>query len=171
MKYLLLFLGLTALANAFSLNLKTFSADFEQRITDENREVISYKGHVWADKNNQALWVYSSPISKKVYIQGGDVKIVEEELEQVIIKKLNKDIDFLALLKEAKKVTKDQYRAVYLDNTYTIYTNNVSVKRISYIDNFANKVEIIFTAQKQNETIENSIFEYTVPEDFDILRE
>ena len=171
MKTLFLILGLTSLLSAFSQNLKTFSADFEQRITDENKQVISYKGHVWADKANQALWLYNSPISKKVYIQGGDVKIVEEDLEQVIIKRLSKDIDFFALLKEAKKVDSETYKAIYLDNTYTVSVEGDKIERISYVDTFANKVEILFTAQKRNLKIDNKVFSYTIPDDFDVLRE
>lgn len=171
MKTILLFLNLPLLLFGFSDNIKTFSADFEQRITDENKQVISYEGHVWAERDNKALWEYRTPISKKVYIENRDVKIVEEDLEQVIIKKLGQDIDFFKLLKQAKQITPNTYKADYGDNTYEISLKQGKISGIRYIDVFANSVEILFSKQVRNQAIDKKIFHYDIPEDFDILRE
>lgn len=171
MKSLFLLSYLSLSLFAFSENITTFSADFKQEITDDNKNVITYSGHVWANKNNQALWEYLKPITKKVFINKSDVKVVEDDLEQVIIKKFNKDIDFFALMKKAKAVNKNSYEAEYFDTSYMIYLENDHIARISYEDSFANQVQIIFSKQKQNDPIDESIFSYEIPIDYDVLRE
>jgi len=171
MKLIALLLSTTLSLLAFSENINSFSADFEQKITDEKKSVLSYQGHVWANRKNQALWEYITPITKKVYIQEGRVQIVEDDLEQVIIKKFNQDIDFFELMHHAKKVSKDTYSAHYLDSVYTIKLQNSMIKSISYEDSFANQVTIVFTKQKQNEGLKEEIFNYTIPDYYDVLRE
>ena len=86
-KALLLLLFLSDLFAGIPLNFSSFQADFIQQIDDESKKIVKYYGKVYAKKPKTALWKYTKPIKKDVYINDNAVVIVEPELEQVIMQK------------------------------------------------------------------------------------
>lgn len=166
---LLILLSLSAFA---SINeVTSFDADFIQNITDEKNKVLTYKGHITASRPQNAFWKYTTPIEKNVYITSFEVIIVEPELEQVIVRKVSNDFDFFKMIKNAKKVKKDMYRANYKETMFTIATKGDLIISISYLDEFENIVKIKFLNQKQNIKIDNKIFRADFPLDYDIIRD
>lgn len=149
--------------------LFSFEADFVQSITDEKNKVLKYNGHIIASKPQNATWQYKSPIEKNVYINNFQATIVEPEIEQVIIRKIEREFDFFQMLKKAKKISKEIYLTVYNNTKYTIEINNSLVKSISFLDQFENKVKIEFLNQKQNHKIDKNIFIPKYPIDFDLV--
>jgi outer membrane lipoprotein carrier protein len=171
MRYILLSLVVSSLAMASINTIDSFKADFTQSVTDDKKKVLKYTGKVVASKPQNALWRYEKPINKDVYINSDAVTIIEPELEQAIIKHIQSNFDFFNMIKNAKQIEKDTYLASYQNSNFTIKTKDSLIQSISYIDEYENKVLIVFTNQKQNEKIKTEIFIPNVPLDYDIIRD
>lgn len=156
----------------FSLEIgNTFEANFTQTITDEKAKVITYKGSIIASKPQNALWSYTSPIAKDVYVNQNIITIIEPEIEQVIIKKITSDINLFELIKNAEKISETLYEASYLQKRYRITFENEVIQSINYRDEFDNKVAIVFTDQQKNRAIQEDTFLPKIPSDFDVISE
>jgi len=167
-KFLLLLLTTVSYANIQTIS--SFEADFQQKIVDDQNKTILYEGHIIATKPQYALWNYTKPIIKRVYILENEAIIVEPELEQAIIKKINKNFDFFKLIKSAKRITKNKYLAHYNNTTFIITIDNKTISSISYKDEFENSVTIKFSNQKENRKIDKKEFQPNIPDDYDIIR-
>ena len=170
MKVFITFLTLTIYVFALDINFDSFEADFTQTITDENGKKIVYKGEIKSQKPYKAIWHYKFPIEKIVYIIRRDVSVVEFDMEQVIYKKLNEEIDLFTLLNNAKKINEHLYEVHYNDDLYTLQIEKGIIQNISYTDKFDNKVEISFRSQKTNIKFKNGTFDIVIPKDFDIIQ-
>lgn len=163
---------LVALFNfSFASLIDTFSfeADFTQSITDDKKQVLTYSGHLVALKPMYAKWEYKKPIKKDVYINSYNVTIVEPELEQVIIKRIESKFDFFTILKSAREIKKNVYAAFYKDIKFIIISNDDTTESISYKDEFDNDVKIVFTNQIKNKKFRRSLFTPNFPLRFDII--
>ncbi len=167
-----IFLSLLIIAPLFAIGEKTVTmqAEFVQTITDEKNSTITYTGNMLAKRPNMTMWHYMKPVEKTVYITSANVTIVEPELEQAIVKKLDNSIDILAILAAAKKNSRERYTAYYNHQQYHISMQGDMIKSISYSDAFDNIVTIVFTAQQINKDIDDSRFHADIPEEFDIIR-
>ena len=169
----IIFVALLVLTPLFAISEKTntMQADFVQTITDDKNSTITYKGEMLAKRPSMAMWHYKKPIEKTVYITATNVTIVEPELEQAIIKRLDNSIDILSILASAKKEGKNSYTAFYQGKEYYITMHANMIDSISYTDAFDNLVKIIFTAQQINKGLNNSLFKADIPADFDIIKD
>ncbi|MEA3290668.1 MAG: LolA-like outer membrane lipoprotein chaperone [Campylobacterota bacterium] len=165
----LIFLSITFLYGELP-EIKTFKADFSQSIINVNNKKIDYKGTIYVKQPGFILWRYIEPIQKDVFINYTSVTIIEPELEQVLVTRLQKQIDILKLLKDAKKVSNNKYIANLYNNKYNLTVENGIFKSIEYQDEIENKITITFENIEQNKDIKNSTFRYTIPEDYDIIR-
>ncbi len=171
MKYILIIMLFFTQGFASINQINSFEADFTQNVTDEKQKVLSYSGHVIASKPQKALWRYTTPVQKEIYINAFNVTIIEPEIEQVIIRKLESSFDLFNIIKNAKEIAKNKYKAVYQDSEFIISIQNNMIKNISYVDEFENNVTIEFTNQVQNKTIDPTLFFPRIPVDFDIIRD
>ncbi len=171
MKILALLFTLTLSLYANLKLLDSFEADFTQSVTDEKGKKLVYKGTLKAQRPNMALWSYTSPIQKSVYIKEGLVSIVEPELEQVVVRKIQNDFDFFTILSRAKKVTSTHYTAAFEDQKIEIYLKNEEVTAIEYKDKLENSVRIEFSKQEKNRILSPVIFDATFPSHFDLIEE
>ena len=154
------------------MQLNSLESNFQQSITNEQNSRITYSGKMYATKqNNQALWVYTNPIEKKIYYKSGSIVIIEPELEQAIFAKLSKVPNVLSLLNSASQVSANKLQTTFNNIVYTITTNGNKIKSISYTDEIQNRVVITFSGQKTNRPIANSKFAYKIPQDYDILEQ
>jgi len=149
----------------------TMKANFTQTITDDKNSTLTYSGTMLAKRPYMAMWHYLQPIEKSIYIDANEVTIVEPELEQAIIKRLDNTIDILAILSSATKQPNGSFIALYHDKEYTIVMNKRSIKQISYMDAFDNLVIITFKDQKINSSIDDSQFTANIPLDFDVIKD
>lgn len=164
---LLCLLSLTLFASP--KDMSSFNSKFIQTIIDESNKKIVYTGELWASKPQNALWVYQKPIKKSVYVNGSKITVIEPQIEQVTMRTLDDEIDFLQIIQKAKKVNDDQYSATVKGQTYTVQFKNALLSSISYQDTYDNKVTIQFTNPVQNKGIEASRYKPTIPEGFDII--
>jgi outer membrane lipoprotein carrier protein len=170
MRFLLFTLVLLTPLFAFDGTLKSFHAAFEQEIVDENNKSIVYRGTLWAQRPDSALWQYREPVEKSIFVRGGEVVVIEPELEQAIVRRLNEDIDFLEILSRARKTGPGLYEAQYGSQTFRIATHGETIDSISYRDSFDNRVTITFSGQKQNTPIDREVFRVSIPPSYDIVR-
>jgi len=169
MRYIFLLSVFASLGFSSITDMKTFEADFIQKITDDKKKTLKYTGHIKASKPAYALWEYKSPINKTIYIEFDKITIIEPELEQAIIKYINEDFDFFSMIKNAKKIGKDTYKARFKQTNFFIKTKNNKIKSISYVDELDNNVEIIFDSVSQNIDINKKDFLPKIPLGYDIL--
>jgi outer membrane lipoprotein carrier protein len=161
---------LTVAAFAVTDTLKSFDADFEQRITDENNRTVVYTGHLWAETANRARWEYRTPVTKTIIIQNRNVLMVEPDLEQAVVRTLDEEIDFFSILSRAQKVSQNQYEAQYRSQRYEIGLDGTLVESIRYRDGFDNRIELRFSHQKQNTPIAPAVYDVVIPEFYDVIR-
>ena len=103
MKLLLPLLLSVSICSASLDNLNSFQADFMQSVTDDKNATLHYSGSITAQKPQNVLWKYTTPIKKSIYINQNRITIVEPEIEQVIIKDLDTNLDFFTMMQNAKK--------------------------------------------------------------------
>lgn len=166
-----LFFLLTLTVFASPKELNSFNAKFVQTIIDDNGKKIIYHGELWADKPQNALWVYQKPIQKSVYINGQKITVIEPQIEQATIRSLDDEIDFLQIIQKAKKIDENRYTATVKGQTYSVVFKNDLLTSISYKDGYDNSVSIVFNSPIQNKPIESGRFKPVIPADFDILRD
>lgn len=171
MKSFFLILFITAELFSSLDGIVSFDADFTQSITDEKNKTINYSGHITAKKPQNARWSYFKPVKKEVYINNYDVTIVEPEIEQVVIRKIESNFDFFKMIANAKENSENSYTAKYGEALFEIKKSGDLIESISYMDEFENRVTIIFKNQKQNQDIDKTLFMPTYPLDFDIIRD
>jgi len=172
MKYILVLLFLANSVFAFGEKIDSFEANFVQTIIDEENKKLVYKGEIFATKPNSVLWHYQEPVNKKIYIKKFEAVIIEPELEQVIIKNLRSEIDFFSILSKAKKIDETHYKAFYKEIEFILEEDKDGhIKSLNYSDELENKVKIVFSNQKTNQKIKNSIFMPVVPKGFDVIEE
>jgi len=153
-------------------NLETFTANFIQNISSVSGKTIKYKGEVFIKNTGKILWKYKDPVEKNVFIINNFVIIDEPELEQAIFTELENEINIIKLLNTSTKVEENTY-LTKIDNTdYLILTKKDKnlISSIKYKDKLDNKIEIIFTNAIQNENIDDTIFRFTAPDYYDIIR-
>ncbi|MCK4875617.1 MAG: outer membrane lipoprotein chaperone LolA [Sulfurimonas sp.] len=171
MKYLLITILLVSQAFASLEQIELFEADFSQSITDDKDNVLIYNGHVVASRPQNAKWSYKKPVKKDVYINKFEVIIVEPDIEQVIVRKVESKFDFFKMISNAKEIKKNIYVANYKDSKFTIVQSDNLIESISYIDEFENRVKIVFKNQKQNHSINSKIFTPSYPLHYDIIKD
>lgn len=171
MKYFFLLTFIYTLAFSNILNINSFEADFKQEIKDEKGKVLLYKGHVISKKPKAALWSYTNPVKKSIYIVDNTVTIVEPEIEQVIIKHISSEYDFFNVIKNARKIQENKYLAIFREQEYIITLQKSQLFSISYKDEFDNDTLITFSNQQQNKPIDKALFFPDFPQDFDIIQE
>jgi outer membrane lipoprotein carrier protein len=169
MRILSLFLAPLTLLG-LSNDIQTFSADFTQVITDEKSEKLVYHGQVWTKRPQKALWHYTDPIEKMVYISGTQVQIVEPDLEQVIVKALDKDIDLNTIIRNAKKLSDGTYEAYFQNQKFILTESQGVIETISYTDSYENDITITFNNQQQNLPVNDERFTANYPADYDVIR-
>lgn len=163
------FTPLMLLANPFE-TIETFQGDFTQSIINTSGKEIRYSGKMYAKKPYYIYWQYNNPIEKNVYINQTEVIVIEPELEQAIISKLDKEINILGLLQDAKEVSQNHYKSKLNNTEYSIYLRDDQLTKISYKDEIDNHVTIYFENTSQNTPLDQNIFDYRIPSDFDIIK-
>ena len=171
MKYIIALQIMFTMAISSVLEINSFEADFNQVITDDKGKELSYSGHIVASRPQYALWSYKEPVKKKVYITPRYVTVVEPEIEQAIVRKIASDFDFFNMIKKAKKKKDNIYVATLNESKYTIKLEKSMIKSISYLDEFENKVNIIFNNQSNNKIFSEDIFRARIPLEYDIIRD
>jgi len=149
----------------------SFSANFEQSVTNAKKKKITYSGKLKFSKKNGIQWHYSKPTKKDVCSDKKYLTIVDHDLEQVSYYELKKSIDLDKIIANAKLHRKSVYTAKYNEKEYTIQVDSKErLSRIAYFDELENTVLLIFTNVKySNKEIPKSQLECHTPEYYDAI--
>jgi outer membrane lipoprotein carrier protein len=171
MRVIITFLFSFSMLVAGVLDFETISSEFKQTITSEESSNIVYTGSFYATSKGKALWIYKTPVEKKIYFNQNQVTIVEPELEQVIITNLQNIPSLTEILRGANRTDKNTYEATYDDITYTIHVKNDKIVHISYTDRLENRVTLELFNQTSNAFLDDSLFKIIIPSDFDLIKQ
>lgn len=154
----------------FALDIQSIQADFIQRIKSQP---IAYEGRCIASSPSLAKWEYLQPLKKIVYVNASEVIAYEPMLSQVIIKKIKGELDFLAILGNAKQDLKDPslYHSKIDNTTYTIHFKDNLPSIISYEDSLGETVIITLKNVIINQKIPQEVFKFEIPEGIDVVRD
>lgn len=167
--FLLLVVTIHLNANNFQ-DIKTFEANFTQTIQNPSGTEVFYNGLIHIKEPNSVLWEYKKPINKSVYVKKYTITIIEPELEQAVVTKLDKEINFLGLLKKATKISNNKYLSVFNNISYTLTLQNNLLTNIQYKDELENNINIEFKNVVQNHTIDDKVFKFTIPYEYDVIK-
>ena len=170
MKLIILLTLFITYLNADLSKINSFEADFIQTVEDEKGKVLSYDGHIIASKPQYALWKYTEPVKKDIYISLYKLTVIEPEIEQVIIRGISSEFDFFHMVQQAKLIAPNRYET-YIQNTKYIITSTKknTIKSIGYMDELGNKIKIEFTNETINKEIDTKIFVPNIPIGYDII--
>ena len=169
--YLLIFFSTFLCAqNGISLP-QSFRASFNQSVTSDQKKQIVYKGTIEYSAPNKFKWKYISPTKKEVCSDGKELVVVDHDLEQVSFYMMEKGLDMVSILKNAKPHRKSVYIAKYNDKYYTIQVNKKGeLSRIAYRDDLDNNVLIIFSKMRySNRKISDKKMECSYPKNYDLI--
>ncbi|MBE2983794.1 outer membrane lipoprotein chaperone LolA [Campylobacter sp. RM9344] len=152
------------------LNFKSLQSDFTQTVNSQNQS-ISYSGKFYARNDNVALWIYESPTPKKIYFDKQRVVIVEDELEQAIISRLDETPNLTQILTHAMQIQPTLYKAIYDGVEYFITVKNDLPTMIDYKDRLDNKIKITLKNQVANKQISEEILTPVIPQGYDIINQ
>ena len=163
---------LSCMASNDIRDLDSFKASFVQVIISNSQNKIEYTGDVFIKKSGKILWKYKTPVVKNVYINNDYAVVDEPELEQAIYTKLDSEINIIKLLNNSKKVNENSYTTKIEDVDYLIKTSKTDdkISYIKYKDKLENDVEIKFSNVVQNGEIQDEIFKFNVPANYDVIR-
>ncbi|MDE5591598.1 MAG: LolA-like outer membrane lipoprotein chaperone, partial [Helicobacter sp.] len=128
------FLCTQLFALEFREGIKTFEARFIQTLTSQNGENIIYEGEVYFKIPNFALWKYTKPIPKEIYLHDNTSIVYEPKLQQAIISKLQENIDIFSLMRQAKKINENIYEAEVAGQVYNIKIKDGIPQEINFLD-------------------------------------
>lgn len=147
----------------------TFNSDFIQTINNPSGQKIEYSGTIYINGNSKIAWFYKTPMSKEIYILDNEVTIIEPDLEQVIVTKHNIQLDLFAILSQALEKKKNFSYKIDKQTFEIEVDKNGKIKVISYLDEFENKVQISFNNTLYNNKIEDKVYEFVIPYNYDIM--
>jgi outer membrane lipoprotein carrier protein len=156
---------------ALSADFDTLSADFTQTVTNEHKKEIVYSGDLSIKKPDKAIWRYSKPIKKDVYIYGTLVIVYEPELAQAVYMTKKNLPNINSLLKNAVVVGENRYKAKNDGRDIFFDMKDGVPHSITYHDDMDNAVEIKLSNQKKNIPVSNSAFEFVAPTGTDIIKQ
>lgn len=151
-------------------DITSYEASFTQTIVNSSNKEIIYNGYLYIQQPSSIVWKYTDPIEKNVYIVNTKVTIIEPDLEQVIISKIEKEVNILELIKNASKIKKHTYLSSINGRDYKLTIIDNVLQQINYKDEVDNNITIRFTNSKQNHFIDKKIFQISIPYEYDIIR-
>jgi hypothetical protein len=123
----------------------SFTATFIQKVTSPGKKMIQYTGKVLVNRSREFRWTYRTPTTREICGDGSWVRIIDHELEQVVVYKVGSLLDLMQLLKRAKLYRKDIYLARYHGIRYTLKINTKGqLEQVAYKDETDNVVNIHF---------------------------
>lgn len=163
-----IFAGFFSAAYGYGEHIKTLEASFTQH-TKSQDSVLVYSGKLYIKAPTKAKWVYEAPTKKELYVDGDKATIYEPFLDQASVDKTK--IDFLEILRKAKKQHDDTYSTDFDGTRYVLTLANNLPSKLTFTDEFDNAVEITLHNVYINRTISDDVFVFVPPAGTDIIRQ
>lgn len=157
---------------ALWLNAATFetlSSRFVQTVVSPEGTTLTYTGSVHANAKDQALWIYETPVEKKIYFNKTEVLILEPDLEQAITASLQQAHNLMGFLQEEQT---QQTRIVLHEGVeYTVTFQHGLPATITYKDSLENRVSVAFSEIALDVVLPIDLFTPFIPKHFDIIHQ
>ncbi len=169
--------------------LQTFSAQFEQVQPDEERFTLNEaKGYFKLQRPGQMLWVYQQPDSQKIVVDGVNLWVQDDDLEQISVRPIN-DIRAeipLSWLLYDERIEK-RFHILQAGERRGMQWYNLAPKEATYFQSIEigmadgqmrevwmyqsadNITKVRFINIKENQPLSPSEFRVTVPENYDLV--
>ncbi|BCD68046.1 LolA-like outer membrane lipoprotein chaperone [Nitratiruptor sp. YY09-18] len=172
MRFIAIFFAIV-IANLYAkINIASFHSPFIQTVINDQNRTLRYEGEVWFTKEPLRIkWIYKKPNYKEIYINNQKVYIIEPDLEQVVVKRVQKKDNFFTILDSAVLVKGKQYKAFYDGHDIFIDLKNGKISKVTYTDKLENKNSILFTHPQQNIPLDDSNFTIEIKSDWDVIEE
>ncbi|WP_106478616.1 outer membrane lipoprotein chaperone LolA [Phytohalomonas tamaricis] len=173
--------------------LKTYSADFDQRVVDSvnSGSLQNAKGHMWLSRPGKFRWEVSAPYRQTVVSDGQQVFLYDPDLEQVSIRPLDQRVTHtpaLLLSGQASELTANYGVSRRQQGTTEIFTlspkspdtlfeelemtfNSEQLAGLELSDSTGQRTAINFRNVKNNPSINNDRFNFHIPTGADVIRE
>jgi outer membrane lipoprotein carrier protein len=150
----------------------SMSATFVQKVTTPSKKQTRYEGNVRINRTREFKWVYTRPAPKQICGDGRDVRIVEPDLEQVIVYRVGSLLDLMQLLKRAKPHHDALYTARYHGITYTLKLDPKGrIEQVAYKDETDNVVNVHFYRVRYSDRpIPTAQLTCPIPKGYDVIR-
>jgi len=171
----------------------TFEAGFEQSlISGSNKLQEMSSGKFSLSRPGKFRWDYVKPYEQSIIADGEKIWIYDKDLEQVTVRDMNEIIaDSPALLLSNKVEISEEFVVSKLPDTsgkkglewfllkpkeqdkqyaeIRLAFEKANLKVMELRDNFGQLTRIIFSNQKKNQKLDQSVFNFTPPEGVDVL--
>lgn len=189
-------LGMYAQAQAslqeYVNNLKTFSADFEQVQPDESVFALHKStGSFKLNRPGQLVWKYDTPNPQKIVIDGANLWVFDEDLDQVTVRPvadIKGDIPLSWILYDDETIEK-KFMILEIGQRAGLTWYNLTPKKSTYFQSLeigmkagemaevwmyqdANNItKVRFYNMESNHVIPLKTFQFQVPEGVDLVGE
>lgn len=160
-------------ASSASLVIPTaFDASFVQKVTTPAHKVVRYTGTLKVNRTRAFVWAYLQPRVQEICGDGQEVRIIDHDLEQVIVYRVGSLLDPMQLLKRAKPHHDHLYTADYHGVTYTLKLDKQGrIEQIAYKDELDNVVHVRFKQMRYHDRPFNAAeLACPVPRGYDRIR-
>lgn len=166
LRVLLVFGLFCACSYGFGEHIKTFQAAFTQHTRSQDNTLV-YSGRLYVKSPAKAKWVYDRPTQKEIYISDDKAIVYEPLLDQASIGQAK--IDFLKILQQAAKQPDGSYVTDFEGTHYTLLLEKDLPKKLAFIDELDNAIEIIFSNVRINAPISDDEFVFVSPPNIDMI--
>jgi outer membrane lipoprotein carrier protein len=176
----------------FLKNLRSLQAQFEQQLFNETGKQLEVsQGQMYIKRPNQFRWDYQKPYQQLIVADGDNVWIYDPDLEQVIMKKLNRALGKTPalLLSSDRPIAEDFFvnslpakaditRLELLPKDAQAQFDSIRLNLrgetllgFELVDNLGQTTLITFKQLERNQTLEESLFIFTPPAGVDVVTE
>ena len=176
----------------FFTSLKALEATFEQRLYDEQHELIeTASGRFYLHRPRRLRWEYLTPYRQQIVTDGKRIWIYDVDLEQVTVRPLNKTLDYTpaAILIENRPFSQDfivrtlspKHGLEWIeliprseDSGFTairVAFNSRGLQRMELVDRFGQLTQLQFTNVIQHPSLDAGLFVFEPPPGVDVFEE
>jgi len=173
---------------AFFDDLQTLSADFDQRVLDDNKqEIQASKGRMWIRRPGMFRWDYSEPYQQQIVADGERLWSYDKDLEQVTVQVADEVLTATpAMLLSGRQPLQEVFDIRELAGQQYLLTpkNNDSnvtelrlqfsdgaLQQIAAADTFGNTTVFSFSNIQRNPLLDRQLFSFVPPEGADVVGE
>ncbi len=165
--------------------LKTFSASFEQVVTDAQKEVLQEaSGELILKQPHFMLWRVDEPDENLLVADGQTLWFMDPFVEQVVASNQSDSVanNPIILLTDTSNETWKQFVVNKNNSSYSVTTKNPQTQvtklvltfkdsklmSLTLVDRQKQNSTLNFSNVKQNQPIADSVFEFSIPEGYDL---
>lgn len=169
-------------------NLQQFSADFSQRLLDQQGELIQQsEGKIFAARPGKLRWEIAEPYPQLIVVDGEKIWRYEEDLEQVIVSPYSDSLEETPAMLLSGDVSKlaDNYQISQQGDDFILEPKAADSlflrMRVSFDDDVLAELAIEDSLGQQtimtmsnaqaNPELAAELFEFTPPEGVDVLKD